>query len=292
MAALAPYVIPALIVVVPDYLFFRWNLVRNKAAVVAAARLPGRVLRLDLDLPGRKPEPGQWVYVSVPEISRTQAHPFSVCLPGTKDKGSPVTLFIKDMGKDTFSGQLFDLVPMPAFASKSDETSVSVSDEARPFTVAVDGPYGRPSVDVDDAVAVVLVAGGIGATPIVSHLVSFLRDANRDVAVTFSWVFREERAVEWFPDVLADATADDRVDVSLHCTSLSSSGSASASGLVVSSGRPDYQDLFDEVKESGVARAVVLVCGPAGLVTSVYDAANACSSSSFAIDVSAETFLF
>ena len=326
MAALGPYVIPALIVVVPDYLYFRWNLARHKVPVVAAVHLPGRVLRLDLHAPSLKSKPGQWVYVTVPEISRTQAHPFSICLTDNSDGSdkvgdettSTITLFVKDMGPDTFSGRLYNSVPVSAFGASAgsggsaaatrvsgDASALSSSSacvlshhqrSAPPFSVCCDGPYGRPSVETIGADAIVLVAGGIGATPIVAHLQSLLRQPDREVTITFSWVFREERATEWFGDVIEDATADSRVDLDLCCTSDSfvapTESLSSATQRVVSAGRPDYRRILTRVKESGAKRAVVLVCGPSGLVSAVHEAANSCSSAAFAVEVGAETFLF
>ena len=57
------------------------------------------------------------------------------------------------MGRDTWTGRLHFLATHPA---------------AKPPTVYLDGPYGKLAVPVEEYESLVLVAGGIGITPMAS----------------------------------------------------------------------------------------------------------------------------
>ena len=67
------------------------------------------------------------------------------------------------MGDGTWTRQLFDIVEK----SEADESESNPSTPKLP-TVYLDGPYGKLSVKVDDYDSLVLVAGGIGITPMAS----------------------------------------------------------------------------------------------------------------------------
>lgn len=100
--------------------------------------------------------PGQYVYLAVPEISLFEWHPFSLCSsPNEPD----VYLYIRVAG--TWTAALHVL------AHKQKEVAI-----------LLDGPYGNFGIDLADKDryrAVMLVGGGIGVTPLQSictHLMS------------------------------------------------------------------------------------------------------------------------
>ena len=94
---------------------------------------------------------GQYAFVNVPDISLLQWHPFTISSPPTQPLNErELTFHIKDMGPGTWTHALCEL-------GKAGAT----------VEVKVDGPYGMP-VPFSDRGVLVLVAGGIGITPMIS----------------------------------------------------------------------------------------------------------------------------
>jgi predicted ferric reductase len=123
---------------------------------VAVIRIPTQVLRLQRYA-------GQFSFVNVPALSQLQWHPFTMSsAPSAPD----LSFHIKSMGPDTWSGQLLSLAKSQVMTE-----------------VRVDGPYGKPGSYADKRV-VVLVAGGIGITPMHSIFAELYARACRQAAET------------------------------------------------------------------------------------------------------------
>lgn len=77
----------------------------------------------------------------------------------------------------------------------------------------VEGPYGHqlPVRNYDSAV---VIAGGIGVTATYSYAADLLKCASTK-AITFAWVVRNDKAIDWFKDELNALLQDDRVHVSI-----------------------------------------------------------------------------
>jgi NAD(P)H-flavin reductase len=103
---------------------------------VSIVRLPSELLRHVA---------GQYAFVNIPAVSELQWHPFTI---SSAPSAPEVSFHIKDMGEGTWTGQLAALA----------RTQVMTE-------VRVDGPYGRLGA-FSDKRALVLVAGGIGITPL------------------------------------------------------------------------------------------------------------------------------
>ncbi|KAA0167457.1 hypothetical protein FNF31_00896 [Cafeteria roenbergensis] len=131
----------------------------------------GSVTRVQLDAPSFDHSAGQYVFVNIPSIDEWQWHPFTVA----SAPSSPFrTLLIKDMGADTWTSQLARLATL-------------CSADARPFSprICVDGPYGSPR-DYTGKRSIVLVAGGVGITPMHSIFADlYERALAADEAKTF-----------------------------------------------------------------------------------------------------------
>ena len=121
--------------------------------------------------------PGQYIYISIPEISCFQWHPFSIV---SSPNEPTVKLLIRKLGNWTTA--LHDLAK-----TKS----------AIPFLI--EGPYGNLSVDLlahDRKYRhVMLIGGGIGVTPMESiydHLVGEMVAGRQELRrIKFVWVERE-----------------------------------------------------------------------------------------------------
>lgn len=121
--------------------------------------------------------PGQYIYIAVPEISCFQWHPFSIV---SSPNEPTVKLLIRKLGNWTTA--LHDLA----------KTKSKIS-------FLVEGPYGNLSVDLLASDRkyrhVMLIGGGIGVTPMESiydHLLCELHAGRQDLRrIKFVWVERE-----------------------------------------------------------------------------------------------------
>jgi predicted ferric reductase len=172
--------------------------------------------------------PGQYVYIKVPELSRWQWHPFSIC--SAPCQSGCVTLRIRNHG-DWTAG----LFTMPS---------------SRP-TVLVQGPYGNLGIDVmaDDRKYrdIILIGGGIGVTPMQSVLDQILHEQHHKQrqlrSLTFVWVERDAQLLlRLYEEHLQ--SLEKVVDLRLYCTG--SAAEASIRGMPQSMrwGRPDMEDIF------------------------------------------------
>jgi predicted ferric reductase len=111
----------------------------------------GGITRIQLDAPSFDHSAGQYAFLNIPSIDEWQWHPFTVA----SAPSSPYrTFLIKDMGAGTWTHELSKLASL-------------CSDDARPFSprICADSPYGRPR-DYTGKRTLVLVAGGVGITPV------------------------------------------------------------------------------------------------------------------------------
>uniref|UniRef100_A0AAV1T2Y0 FAD-binding FR-type domain-containing protein n=1 Tax=Peronospora matthiolae TaxID=2874970 RepID=A0AAV1T2Y0_9STRA len=157
---------------------------RMPCEVVDLEAIPGEITRLVFRRsPGKSGHyhAGQFVYLRIPLLSHTQWHPFSI-------SSSPIeyedtfTVHVKCVGNWTKS--LYAV-------------AIQAREERKMPLVYVDGFYGKMSDDFQHYPALVFVAGGIGATPIISIMGKILdcmrnNDPNMEFTqVYFHWTSRE-----------------------------------------------------------------------------------------------------
>jgi ferredoxin-NADP reductase len=70
--------------------------------------------------------------------------------------------------------------------------------------VKVDGPVGAPSQGYSHFPIVVLVAAGIGVTPMISVLKELLDRPGKMKRVFFYWIVRDHESFEWFSSLMQD----------------------------------------------------------------------------------------
>merc|ERR1711924_92325 len=138
-----------------------------------------------------------------------------------------------DMGPGTWSGTL------AACARAGTE-----------LTVCVDGPFGSLSIQPTAFKSLVLIAGGVGITPMASilgHLVA-LRNASTldaDVQVTLIWTIRESEMLGWFQPLLDQASSIFNIHIYISRGEISLPHAAS--DMTISSGRPNLSEEFETV---------------------------------------------
>ncbi|KAG5498662.1 hypothetical protein JKF63_02948 [Porcisia hertigi] len=198
------YLLPGMTVLLADQLVRLWQ--RSAVVRVVHARVIGEdTTELAFSVPGRwdmrRVHPGQYVLVCVPELTALQWHPFtltnvvdkeSVAVEGSKVSATGTVFYVhvKSMGPRTWTGRLYDLVRT-----------------GQVFSMAVEGPCGTP-VDYSHYDNIVLVAGGIGATPCISIFGSLLRQheaagsSRACPRVDFIWSTRSAHHVKAVADML------------------------------------------------------------------------------------------
>lgn len=164
----------------------------------AVAKCDATTTHLVLDCGGAVicKEPGDYCFLTIPAISGMERHPFSICSQPGSNK---LEFRIKNMGNGTFTGKLYQHVQKEASQHPED------------FKIAVTGPYGRLSVNLHNEKydTIVLVAGGIGVTPMIStlHWLYDMKQTNQKLAhvkkVVFIWTVRFEMELNWCTDIVA-----------------------------------------------------------------------------------------
>jgi len=167
------------------------------------------------------------------------------------------TLHIKHMGEGTFTEKVHKL------ASAHNHDSIVMN---------VQGPYG-PCVDLHsnpNATRVLLVAGGIGVTPMLSALRCAVQRANigklgKLKRLRLVWSARSPAVFDILKDEVALCAVSGalEVELSLYCSSYQGTNACAVG--TVHSGIPNFLDILAEETAQG-ERCMVRVCGPPPMV--------------------------
>ncbi len=228
------------------------------------------------------------MFVKCPSISKFEWHPFTIS--SAPEISDVLTLHIRSVG--SWTGKLHEL-----FRNQRDQWIQSPNSPTAPgVTVYLDGPYGTPSVHIFESEYVMLIAAGIGVTPFASILRSILYQNKQGSSQTnlkkvhFYWVNREQKAFEWFVQLLSEIEAEDTnniFDINLYLTGAQKKSDLKSSTLFVAmdlmhsqtkvdlitglksqtkTGRPDWSQIFGDVaNEHSDSKVDVFFCGPPGL---------------------------
>lgn len=276
-----------------------WRFLRAQepAHIVNVRLWPNKVLGLELERPEDFDyRPGDYVYVRCPEISRYEWHPFTIS-SAPEDKQT-LTIDIRSVG--SWTGAIYRRFERKREAhlaanDNGNSNGAGESDEVR-LPLYLDGPYGTPSTHIFESEAAILVGAGIGATPFASILKSIAHrkrrgDVNLNLKkVYFYWVNREQRAFEWFVDVLSKIEAEDTegfIDINVYLTCVQKESDMKSRTLFIAMdllhaesqvdlitglqtrtgrGRPDWDKIFQAIAdEHDPVKPDVYFCGPPGL---------------------------
>jgi predicted ferric reductase len=181
----------------------------DKMIGFASSWRPIRVVDLTVPVPGytrltlavskrsSQFEPGQWIKVKIPAISKWEWHPFSIT---SAPRNSTIILDIKRMGNNSWSTKLEQL----AISRDRDGTGLPA--------VYLDRYQGSKHTSGNGYLnhsAVFMVAGGIGVTPMISALRTLAQgDLPKKIRlVKFVWVVKQECVVDLYRDELAQYQA-------------------------------------------------------------------------------------
>lgn len=173
-----------------------------------AQLLPSRTVRLTIRTPRPiKWAPGQNILLTLPELSKIQAHPFTIC------NSDPNEMVVLVKARKGLTRQLYNRI------RERSEASMRASDNKPGTTAApiyvralVDGPMGSAGrVRWGDFATVLLVCGGTGVTfglAILEHVCKMVRGGafkSKIRRVRFLWVAREYAEIAWAASAICRA---------------------------------------------------------------------------------------
>eukprot|EP00611_Tribonema_gayanum_P018023 TRINITY_DN31077_c0_g1_i1.p1 TRINITY_DN31077_c0_g1~~TRINITY_DN31077_c0_g1_i1.p1 ORF type:complete len:543 (-),score=128.71 TRINITY_DN31077_c0_g1_i1:690-2216(-) len=249
--------------------------------------------------------PGQFAFVYLPGVHRLEWHPVTISsAPSHTYQTGQITFHIKNMGDGTWTEGIHKRIV---------DGSI----------VRLDGPYGAISIAYERSDQLLLVAGGIGVTPMMSVLgdVMAKAEASEDVGwymktqrVHLVWVIRQWQLVLLFQEQLErlitlkakydgnEGKGGCAFDFSLHVTGAGLVQEA-AEGLpdsvrpYVKHGRPEWRPLMQQEAELELLqrhgrykRMAVLICGPAALTGAASSAAYKAARRGVTVQVHEHTF--
>lgn len=266
--------IPLLIFMADGAVRFFWN--THQVEVVEIKPLANGVTRIQLKKPKKFHfEPGDYVRLNIPELSRMQWHPFTI---SAAPEAAVMDVHVRNNGD--WTGALHNLSRNKALTT-------------RRWNMRIDGPYGAPSSRLFQARVAVLVAASIGVTPFASILHSLVLRHRRarqerkgsNQVIHFHWLNRSQLSYEWFKELLDEAEevlGPDQFKLHIHLTSLSHDLTNIAMQIAMDSyherrqrdpitglnaetspGRPDWDVVFQQLALVHPREVVeVFFCGP------------------------------
>lgn len=267
---------------------------------------PSNVMELQIKKEKTTTRAGQYIFLSCPEISYFQWHPFTLTSAPEEDY---ISVHIRVVGD--FTGALAKAVGCDwgtKEKGKKDEEPAGgkVMNAINPVNrtlprVMVDGPFGSASEDFLNYETILLVGAGIGVTPFASILKSIWYRMNnfnnskptRLSKVYFTWVIRDFGTAEWFHSLLhaiEEQDTQNRVEINIYLTARIKEDDMNniivqdvgAEKDAITSlrapthfGRPNWDRVFGSIAEKHPETDVgVFFCGPAVLSRTLHQMSN------------------
>ncbi|KII91666.1 hypothetical protein PLICRDRAFT_38486 [Plicaturopsis crispa FD-325 SS-3] len=281
---------------------------RHRTYISKVIQHPSNVMELQIKKEKTTTRAGQYIFLSCPEISYFQWHPFTLTSAPEEDY---ISVHIRVVGD--FTGALAKAVGCdfekkgkgekdgaPAGGMVVGTSSNPPLNKVLP-RVMVDGPFGSASEDFLNYETVLLVGAGIGVTPFASILKSIWYRMNnfnnskptRLSKVYFTWVIRDFGVAEWFHSLLAAIEEQDlqnRIEINIYLTAkikeddmnniiVSDVGAEKDSITSLRApthfGRPNWDRVFSSIADKHPETDVgVFFCGPAVLSRQLHQMSN------------------
>ncbi|KAL0946286.1 hypothetical protein HGRIS_012536 [Hohenbuehelia grisea] len=265
---------------------------------------PSDVMELQIKKEKTTTRAGQYIFLSCPEVSYFQWHPFTLTSAPEEDY---ISVHIRVCGDFTRAlakavGCDFDKKEKNAPAGgKVVGTNVNPPVNRTLPRVMVDGPFGSASEDFLKFETVLLVGAGIGVTPFASILKSIWYRMNnfnnskptRLSKVYFTWVIRDFGTAEWFHSLLhaiEEQDTQNRIEINIYLTAKIKEDDMNniivqdvgAEKDAITSlrapthfGRPNWDRVFGSIAEKHPETDVgVFFCGPPVLSKTLHQSCN------------------
>ncbi|KAH9605766.1 hypothetical protein KSS87_005238 [Heliosperma pusillum] len=131
---------------------------KPETQIVSVRIFPSKTIELTFPKdPGLNYTPTSIVFINIPKISKFDWHPFSI---SSSSIVSDQTVSVMIKCKGSWTNSLYNMV----------SSELESHGQTRHISIAVEGPYGPASLDFMRYDNILLVAGGIGITPMLSIL--------------------------------------------------------------------------------------------------------------------------
>lgn len=161
---------------------------RPRTCILSARIFPCKAVELTLPKdPKLNYTPTSTIFMKIPSISKLQWHPFSITSSSKVDKH---TISVIVRSEQWWTSSLYNLV-----LAKSDEEA----DHTKSIPVAVEGPYGPASLGFLRYDTLLLVAGGIGITPVLSilqEIASLRRDHKHELPSRIDLIYAVKKSLD------------------------------------------------------------------------------------------------
>jgi len=279
---------------------------RHRTYISKVIQHPSNVMELQIKKEKTTTRAGQYIFLSCPEVSYFQWHPFTLTSAPEEDY---LSVHIRVVGD--FTQALAKAVGCD-FDSKSEKAAPQVGGKvvgtvsSPPVNrvlprVMVDGPFGSASEDFLKYETVLLVGGGIGVTPFASILKFIWYRMNnfnsskptRLSKVYFTWVIRDFGTAEWFHSLLHAIEEQDtmnKIEINIYLTAKIKDDDMNniivqdvgAEKDAITSlrapthfGRPNWDRVFPSIAEKHPQIDVgVFFCGPPALSKTLHQMSN------------------
>jgi ferredoxin-NADP reductase len=289
-----PYYYPGLLLFILDWIIRFYQTCCGRASVTNLESLGRDACKLSIRArPGFKYEAGQYVMLAFSNLpgernGRVKYHPYSISsAPGDGGEGGPMNEFeiiVKGFGKGTWSQKVCD-----AAAVFKKEASGLLS-------VSVAGPHGDLQIRLEKFSYVIMFAGGVGVTPMMSLYMDLFRRRGGDMKkVVLVWAVRDELNFDWyrkeFEKLEEEGAKNEVFEVEKYVTGAGSNRAG------IKSGRPDVAAALAEMKKVYCASGAwtpgvaVLTCGPEKMIEDVQDRVYEAQSADCKFALHRETFL-
>ncbi|TFK31836.1 NADPH oxidase [Crucibulum laeve] len=269
---------------------------------------PSNVMELQIKKEKTTTRAGQYIFLSCPEISYFQWHPFTLTSAPEEDyisvhirvAGDFTTALSKAVGCDFETKGKGGPKDAPAGGKLVTTATNPMINRTLP-RVMVDGPFGSASEDFLNYETILLVGAGIGVTPFASILKSIWYRMNnfnnskptRLSKVYFTWVIRDFGTAEWFHSLLhaiEEQDTQNRIEINIYLTAKIKEDDMNniivqdvgAEKDAITSlrapthfGRPNWDRVFSSITEKHPETDVgVFFCGPAVLSRQLHQMSN------------------
>ncbi|GJJ14792.1 hypothetical protein Clacol_009060 [Clathrus columnatus] len=264
---------------------------RHRTYISKVIQHPSKVIELQIKKEKTTVRAGQYIFISCPEISYFQWHPFTLTSAPQEDYLSVHIRVVGDFTEALAKAVGCNFEGRGEKKDSGEKTFAPVINRTLP-RVMVDGPFGSASEDFLNYETVLLVGAGIGVTPFASILKSIwyrMKDTRNSTEtrlskVYFVWVIRDFGSAEWFHSLLhaiEEQDTQNRIEISIYLTAKikddemnniivhdvgSEKDAITSLRAPTHFGRPNWDRVFPSIVEKHPETDIgVFFCGPSVL---------------------------